>query len=138
MKVTAVASSVLLVQYSYSAFVLLHPPSELGISDGSLAPCGGQDIQTRRNSIDYPESGLSFRLRSNETSATWKFQYNNDFQNNTWKSLLTLDASYQHGEAEFCIPSVEAPKDMIGTESVIRIVEEDTSGIFYQVCKSIH
>src|ERR1700744_2219870 len=104
MKATVVASSVLLVQYSYSAFVLLHPPSELGISDGSLAPCDGQDIQTGRNSIDYPESGFSFRLRSNKTSATWKFQYNNDFQNNTWKSLLTLDALYQHGEVEFGRP----------------------------------
>ena len=82
MKATVVASSVLLVQYSYSAFVLLHPPSELGISDGSLAPCDGQDIQTGRNSIDYPESGFSSRLRSTKTSVTRKFQFNAWFSTN--------------------------------------------------------
>ena len=138
MKAPAVVVSAMLIQFSYSAFVLLHPPTDLGITDGSLAPCDEQDIRNRRNSTDYPESGLSFQIRSNETSARWKLEYNTDFQNITWKSLLRLDSLYQHSSTEFCLPSVEIPKNMIGTDAVIRIMEESSSGTFYQVCKSTY
>jgi hypothetical protein len=136
MVATSAVSWLMLLRFSYGAFVLLNPPTELGILDESIAPCGGRDIQNRTNAIDYPESGLSFHVQSEGTSGIWKLQYNTDLQNDTWESLLPYGAIYQHGDAEFCMPSVPAPKNVIGSNAVVRIVEENSSGTFYQVCNS--
>jgi len=127
------ALSLLGLAASATAHFVLSIPTSLGWDDDLQpnAPCGGFTATDRTNVTQFPVKGGPVALITTHDESQFEFKAAKLSDPTKWISLTpTL---HQIGEGDFCEPLVPGPKDWIGQDAVLQIIQNSVMGVLYQV-----
>ncbi|KAH7327213.1 hypothetical protein BKA65DRAFT_369781, partial [Rhexocercosporidium sp. MPI-PUGE-AT-0058] len=120
---------------------ILQVPLSLGFDDVKeiISPCDGFNPLDRSGGVtDWPVAGSSVMVLSTHLNVMWEFNAAllSDIAAGTptWRPI-TLQLA-QQGVGSFCEPQIPGPREWVGLDAVLQIIQHAPDGALYQ-CAAI-